>query len=93
MAGRNDGLAEVLVQLAANSASLIEKARASGLFKGPQTVDVTTTATTATSAAAAAPAPDDFAAQKAALQDIIVQQAMKIHALEAEVLRLGKAVV
>ncbi len=84
MAGKNDGLAEVLVQLAANSATLIERARASGLFKQAETVE----ATVVTPAAVAT--PDDFAAQKAALQDIIVQQAMKIHALEAEVLRLGK---
>ena len=84
MAGKNDGLAEVLVQLAANSASLIEKARASGLFRQPETVEATVVPPAPT-------APDDFAAQKAALQDIIVQQAMKIHTLEAEVLRLGKA--
>ncbi len=84
MAGKNDGLAEVLVQLAANSATLIERARASGLFKQAETVEATVVTP------AAATAPDDFAARKAALQDIIVQQAMKIHALEAEVLRLGK---
>ena len=83
MASRNDGLADILVALAANSATLIERARASGIFKGPETVEAVVTP------AAAAAAPDDFAAQKAALQDIIVQQAMKIHALEAEVLRLG----
>jgi len=86
MAGRNDGLAEVLVQLAANSATLIERARASGIFKGPETVDAK--ATTVEPAASAS--PGDAATVKA-LQDIIVQQAMKIHALEAEVLRLGKS--
>ena len=43
MASRNDGLAEVLVQLAANSATLIERARASGIFKGPETVDAKAT--------------------------------------------------
>ena len=84
MASRNDGLAEVLVQLAANSAQLIEKARASGLFRQPETVD-----------AKASPAPEPTATAEAssvkALQDIIVQQAMRIHALEAEVARLAKA--
>ena len=84
MASRNDGLAEVLVQLAANSATLIERARASGIFKGPETVDAK-----ATTVEPVAVAPGDAATVKA-LQDIIVQQAMKIHALEAEVLRLGK---
>ena len=85
MASRNDGLAEVLVQLAANSATLIERARASGIFKGPETVDAK--ATTVEPAVAAATGD---AAMVKALQDIIVQQAMKIHALEAEVLRLSK---
>ena len=79
---KNDGLAEVLVALAANSATLIERARASGLFKQPETVDATVTP------APAAPAQASDASTKA-LQDIIVQQAMKIHALEAEVLRLS----
>jgi len=32
-----------------------------------------------------------YAAQKAALQDIIVNQALKIAALEAEIARLGAA--
>ena len=84
MASRNDGLAEVLVQLAANSASLIEKARASGLFRQPETVDAKATPVEP------AAATSDAASTKA-LQDIIVQQAMKIHALEAEILRLTKA--
>ena len=74
-------MAEVLVALAANSATLIERARASGLFKQAETVDAKVTPTPA-----AAPTAD--AATKA-LQDIIVQQAMKIHALEAEILRLN----
>ena len=82
MATRNDALAEILVQLAANSASLIEKARASGLFRQPETVDAKATPVE--------PAATADASTKA-LQDIIVQQAMKIHALEAEILRLTKA--
>ncbi len=84
MATRNDGLADVLVQLAANSASLIEKARASGLFRQPETVDAKATQVDPASATA------DASTIKA-LQDIIVQQAIKIHALEAEILRLTKA--
>jgi hypothetical protein len=87
MASKSDGLAEILVQLAANSATLIERARANGIFKQAQTVDVTPTP----GAPAAAAAPDDFAQQKSALQEIIVQQAMKIHTLEAEIARLSKA--
>ena len=83
MASKSDGLAEILVQLAANSATLIERARANGIFKQAQTIDATATP-------AAAPVPDDFAAQKAALQDIIVQQAIKIHGLESEILKLSK---
>jgi 3-oxoacyl-ACP reductase-like protein len=81
---KSDGLAEVLVALAANSATLIERARASGLFKQAETVDATVTP-----APASAPAAD---ASIKALQDIIVSQAMKIHALEAEILRLSGAV-
>lgn len=80
---KTDGLAEVLVALAANSATLIERARASGIFKQPETVDAKVTPAPAT-----APAGDG--ATKA-LQDIIVSQAMRIHALEAEVLRLTQA--
>lgn len=87
MASRNDGLAEVLVQLAANSAQLIEKARASGLFRQPETVDVKPSPAPAAAAATAAPDP----AEKTALQDIIVRQAIRIHELEAEVARLTKA--
>jgi hypothetical protein len=80
---KSDGLAEVLVALAANSATLIERARASGLFKQAETVDAKVTP-----ASAGAPAPD---ASTKALQDIIVSQAMKIHTLEAEILRLTGA--
>ena len=79
MASRTDGLTELLVKLAANSAELIERARAAGIIKDKATVvDVTPTP-------AAAPAADHA---KAALQDIIVSQAIKIAALEAEVARL-----
>lgn len=76
MATKQDPLIEALAALASNAAPLIERARASGMF-----------ARTVTPEPAAA---DPDAAQKTALQDIIVAQAMKIHALEAEVARLTK---
>ena len=79
MATKQDPLIEALVGLAANAAPLLERARASGMFARPVTPEPKP----------AAVAPDD--AQKAALQDIIVAQAMKIHALEAEVARLTKS--
>ena len=85
MATRNDGLTELLVKLAANSAELIERARAAGIIKDKgATVDVTPTPPPAAAPAGADPG-------KAALQDIIVSQAMKIAALEAEVARLTAA--
>ena len=80
MSKRNDGLSEMLIALATNAGPFIERARASGMFKQAETVDATPTP---------AAASDD--GQKAALQDIIVAQAMKIHALEAEVARLTKS--
>ena len=76
MATKPDPLMEALVGLAANAAPLIERARASGVFRP------------AAKPEAAAPAGDD--AQKAALHEIIVAQAMKIHALEAELAALRK---
>ena len=84
MATRNDGLTELLVKLAANSAELIERARAAGIIRDKTaTVDVTPTP----AAEAAGPAATD-AAEKAALHNIIVNQAMKIAQLEAELATL-----
>ncbi|MGI4881527.1 MAG: hypothetical protein ACRYG4_29035 [Janthinobacterium lividum] len=81
MADRSEPpVAEALMSLLAGAAPLFERARASGLFRQPVTVEAT-----ATKPVAAEPATD---AQKAALQEIIVAQAIKIHALEAEVARL-----
>jgi len=77
MATKPDPLMEALVGLAANAAPLIERARASGVFRQAKP-DV-----------AAAPVPADDA-QKAALHEIIVAQAMKIHALESELAGLRK---
>ena len=82
MASRSDGLTDILMQLAANSAQLIERAKAAGLIRD-KPIEAT-----ATPASPATPEPDHG---KAALQEIIVAQAMKIHQLEAEVARLGAA--
>ena len=82
-----DPLIESLMALAVSAAPLIQRARDSGMFKATRaeaaaaTVDVPPTATPE-------PEPVDHAAQKAALHDIIVNQALKIAALEAEVERL-----
>lgn len=86
MAEKPDPLVESLMALAVSAAPLIERARASGLFK-PGSREAAAAAAAEAAPAPAAPA-DDFAAQKAALQDIIVNQAMKIAALEAEIARL-----
>ncbi len=80
MASKNEGLAEILVQLASTSAQLIDRARASGVFK-PAPAEEAVTVVPVTTVAEAEP-------QTAALQAIIVQQAMKLHTLEAEVDRL-----
>lgn len=82
MANKHDPLVESLMALAVGAAPLIERARAAGLFRAG--------AREAAADEPEAPPPrDDYAAQKAALQDIIVSQAMKIAALETEVARLS----
>ncbi len=82
MADRQDPpMSEALMALLAGAAPLFERAKASGLFRD-RPINVTPTQP-------APPTPDTpDAAQKTALQDIIVSQAMKIVALEAEVARL-----
>ena len=87
-----DPLIESLMALAVSAAPLIKRARESGMFKaGSREADAAETVVEVTPAPP--PAADteavDYAAQKAALQDIIVNQAMKIAALEAEVARLS----
>ncbi len=72
-------LNEALISLFASAAPLFERARASGLFRD-RPIDVTPEAPT--------PPPPPGDARTAALHDIIVNQAMKIAALEAEVARL-----
>lgn len=89
---KQDPLIESLMALAVSAAPLIKRARDSGMFKAGTREDAASeTVVEATvirpEPAAAEPAPD-FSAEKAALQDIVVSQAMKIAALEAEVARL-----
>lgn len=94
MANKQEPLIESLMALAVSAAPLIERARASGLFKPgtreAEAVEIVLTPDPMPAAAAAAPpAPAaDFSAERAALQDIIVNQAMRINALEAEVTAL-----
>ncbi len=88
MADRQDTpVGEALMALFASAAPLIEKARASGLFRMPP-VDVTPTPPPAPPPPAPPPEPSGDAGKLAALHDIIVAQAQKIVALEAEVARL-----
>lgn len=91
MAEKSDPLVESLMALAVSAAPLIERARASGLFKpgSREAASAAAASEVAPAAAAAAAAPaEDFAAQKSALQEIIVAQAMKIATLEAELAKL-----
>jgi hypothetical protein len=84
---RQDPLIESLMALAVNAAPLIKRARESGMFKAGSREDA---ASAVVVEATVEPQAPDFTAEKAALQDIIVNQAMKIAALEAEVARLSK---
>ncbi|QYE36632.1 hypothetical protein KZX46_12350 [Polymorphobacter sp. PAMC 29334] len=85
MADRKDPpISEALMALLAGAAPLFERAKASGLFRD-RPIDVTPN-TPSTPTPPTHDTPD--AAQKSALQEIIVSQAMKIVALEAEVARL-----
>lgn len=89
-----DPLIESLMALAVSAAPLIKRARESGMFKaGSREADAAETVVevTPTPPPAADAEAVDYAAQKAALQDIIVNQAMKIAALEAEIARLTAA--
>lgn len=80
MASRQEPpISEALMALFAGAAPLIERAKAAGLFRTPP-VDVTPTTAT--------PTATGDAAKMAALQDIVVAQAQKIVALEAEIAKL-----
>jgi hypothetical protein len=89
---RQDPLIESLMALAVSAAPLIKRARDSGMFKAGSREDAASeTIVEATvikpETAKAEPGPD-VTAEKAALQDIVISQAMKISALEAEIERL-----
>lgn len=98
MAKSNDPLIESLMQMAVAAAPLIRKARESGIFRGETVVD----AEVVTPKAPEAPTPPEppkaaepppASPDAAALQDIIVRQALRINELEAEVAALkAKAV-
>lgn len=90
MAKNNDPLIDSLMQMAVAAAPLIRKARESGIFRDRDPVVdaeiVTPAAPTPPEppkAAEATPSPD-----AAALQDIIVRQALRINELEAELAAL-----
>lgn len=91
---KQDPLIASLMALAVSAAPLIKRARDSGMFKAGSREEV---ASATVVDVPPSPVPDaeavDYAAQKAALQDIIVNQAGKIAALEAEVARLTVAKV
>lgn len=87
-----DPLIESLMALAVSAAPLIKRARESGMFKaGSREADAAETVVDVTPTPPAADDAVDYAAQKSVLQDIIVNQAMKIAALEAEIARLTAA--
>jgi hypothetical protein len=89
MANKQEPLIESLMALAVSAAPLIERARASGLFKpGTREAEAVEIVLTPDPVPAAAPPTADFSGEKAALQDIIVNQALRINALEAEVAAL-----
>jgi hypothetical protein len=92
---KQDPLIESLMALAVSAAPLIKRARESGMFKAGSREDAASEtvveATVVTPEPKPEPAAADFAAEKAALQDIIVNQAMRIAALEAEIARLKAA--
>jgi|APFEC2959095136_1045048.scaffolds.fasta_scaffold00088_4 hypothetical protein len=94
---KNDPLVQSLMALAVSAAPLIKRARDSGMFKTGSREDAASATVVDVPPTPPPPPADaeavDYAAQKAALQDIIVSQAMKIAALEAEIARLtaGKA--
>ena len=85
---KQDPLIESLMALAVSAAPLIKRARESGMFKAGTREDMAAEAVVDVTPSPAEAEAVDYAAQKAALQDIIVHQAMKIAALEAEIARL-----
>ena len=89
---KTDPLIQSLMALAVSAAPLIKRARDSGMFKaGTREEAASATVVDVSSPPPADAEAVDYAVQKAALQDIIVSQAMKIAALEAEIARLTVA--
>jgi hypothetical protein len=101
MAKSNDPLIESLMQLAVTAAPLIRKARESGIFRTETVVEAEVVQPEApkppeppkaAEAAPVAPEPPPAPAAPdpsvAAMQDIIVRQALRINELEAEVAAL-----
>ena len=94
MAKSNDPLIETLMQLAVTAAPLIRKARDSGIFRTDTIMEaeiVPPKPPEPPKAEAAPEAPAAPDASMAAMQDIIVRQALRINALEAEVAALKAA--
>lgn len=104
MAKSNDPLIESLMQMAVAAAPFIRKARESGFFRDRDTVvdaEIVTPAAATPPEPPKAPVPPQppeaaandaqAAAQGAAMQDIIVRQALRINELEAEVATLKAA--
>jgi hypothetical protein len=94
MAKSNDPLIETLMQLAVTAAPLIRKARDSGIFRTDTIMEaeiVPPKPPEPPKAEAAPEAPAAPDASMAAMQDIIVRQALRINALETEVAALKAA--
>ena len=85
---RQDPLIESLMALAVSAAPLIKRARESGMFKAGSREEAASETVVEATVIEPEVTKADAAAEKAALQDIIVSQAMKIAALEAEIARL-----
>jgi hypothetical protein len=98
MAKNNDPLIESLMQLAVAAAPLVRKAREAGIFRREDEVVEAEIVTPKAPQAATPPEPPRAAEppplspDAAALQDIIVRQALRINELEAEVAKLKAAV-
>lgn len=86
---KQDPLVASLMALAVSAAPLIKRARDSGMFKpGTREQAAADNVVDVPVAQAADAETVDLATRKSALEDIIVSQALKISALEAEVARL-----
>ena len=94
---RQDPLIESLMALAVSAAPLIRRARESGLFKAGSREDAASESVVEATIITPEPAKSqggppepgpEAVAEKSALQDIIISQAMKISVLEAEIAKL-----